>query len=79
MEWGCVAAEVWIAVGQREPAAQEVLGVSEAAGAVTAGDSEDVEAWTEEASVALGEEDPLWTGWAAEGEEEWARQVGRWI
>lgn len=75
-----MAAEVWTAVAQQEPAAQEVLAVSEAAGAVTAvGLEEVVEAWTEEASVALDGEDPLWTEWAAEAEEEWAHQVERWI
>lgn len=79
MEWECVAAEVWTAVAQQEPAAQEVLAVSEAAGAVTAVGLEVVEAWTEEASVALDGEDPLWTEWAAEAEEEWAHQVERWI
>lgn len=79
MEWECAGAEVWIEVGQLEPVAQEVLGVSEAAGAVTAVDLEDVGEWKEEASVALDGEDPLWTEWAAEVEEEWARPVGRWI
>lgn len=66
-------------MGQLEPVAREVLGVSEVAGAVTAVDLEDVGGWKEEASVALDGEDPLWTEWAAEVEEEWARPVERWI
>lgn len=74
-----MAAEVWTVVGQQELVAQEVLEVSEVAGAGTAVDLEDVEAWTEEASVALDGEDPQWTEWAAEVEEEWARLVERWI
>lgn len=74
-----MAAEVWIEVGQLEPVAQEVPGVSEVAGAATVVDLEDVGEWKEEASVALDGEDPLWTEWAAEAEEEWARPVGRWI
>lgn len=78
-EWECVAAEVWTAEGQQAPAVQEVLGVSEAAGAVTAVGLEVAEAWTGEASVVLDEEVPLWTEWAAEVEEEWAHQVERWI
>lgn len=79
MEWECVAAGVWTVVGQQEPAALEVPGVSGVAGAVTAVDLEVVEAWTEEASGVLDEEDPRWTEWAAEVEEEWAHQVERWI
>lgn len=79
VEWECVAAEEWIEVGRQEPAAQGVPGVSEAAGAVTAVGLEDVEEWKEEVSVVPDEEDPLWTEWAAEVEEEWAHLVERWI
>lgn len=79
MEWECAGAEVWIEVGRPGPVAREALGGSEAAGAATAVDLEDVGEWKEEASVALGGEDPLWTEWAAEVEEEWARPVERWI
>lgn len=76
--WGCEAAEAWTAVDQQEPVVQEVLGVSEEAGAVTVVDLEGVEAWKEEASVGLDGEDPRWTGWAAEAAEEWAHRVERW-
>lgn len=78
-EWECVAAEVWTAVGQRELGAQVAPEVSVEAGEVTAADSEDAEEWIGEVSVGRGVEDPPWTEWAAEVEEEWAHQVERWI
>ena len=72
-------AEAWTAVGRQELAVQEVLEVSVEVGEVTVVDSEDVVEWTGEVSVVLGVEDPPWTEWAVEVEEEWAHQVARWI
>lgn len=66
VEWECVEAEVWTAVGRQELAVQEVLEVSVEAGEVTVVDSEDVVEWTGEVSVVLGVEDHPWTEWAVE-------------
>lgn len=78
VEWECVEAEVWTAVGQQEPEVQAAQEVSVEAGEATEVASEDVE-WIGEVSVGLGVEDHPWTEWVAEAEEEWAHQVERWI
>ena len=80
--WGCEAGEGWTAVGQAAPGAQAGQAgqvgqadlASGGAGWVTAGASEDVEAWTEAASVAPRGGDLPWAAEAAEG---WARPA-RW-
>lgn len=79
VEWGCVEAEGWTVVGRQEPEAQVVLEVSVEVGEATAVDSEDGGEWIGEVSVEPGVEDHPWTEWVAEGEEEWAHQVERWI
>jgi len=79
VEWECVEAEVWTAVGQQELEAQVAPEVSVEAGEVTVVDSEGAGEWTGVASVGPGVEDHLWTEWVAEVEEEWGHQVARWI
>ena len=79
MGWACEAAEGWTAAGPGAavaPGAQagRVAPASGGAGWVTAGASEDEEAWTEAASEAPPGEDRPWAAEAAEG---WARPA-RW-
>lgn len=80
VEWECVEAEVWTAVGRREPEAQVAPEVSVVeVGEATVEDSEDEVEWIGEVSVGPGVEDHPWTEWVAEVDEGWAHQVAKWI